>query len=101
MIDEVDVFFSKDFHGNVYTPACKIQKTEIIALIDYIWANRYHKLTLNKVLSTSEYKAVLSCFPGWEEFIKEAAKNLICDLANFSSHSYEVSKKLQKIGYKD
>lgn len=45
MIDEVDVFFSKDFHGNVYTPACRLQRPEITALIDMIWAHRTEKIS--------------------------------------------------------
>lgn len=43
----------------------------------------------------------MACYPKWEELIIEASKTLIADLFNFSSHSYEISKKHQKIGYKD
>ena len=39
LIDEVDVFFSDEFYGRVYTPAARLESSEISALIDLIWKN--------------------------------------------------------------
>lgn len=40
IIDEVDVFFSKDFFGKLYSPATTIKSPEIEALANYIWNHR-------------------------------------------------------------
>lgn len=40
MIDEVDVFFSKDFYGNTYSPQAIIQNPSVIALLDLVWSMR-------------------------------------------------------------
>ena len=49
LIDEVDVFFSKDFYGNVYLPQASLTDPTIEKLIKFIWENRDSNLTLNKV----------------------------------------------------
>jgi len=55
MVDEVDVFFGKDFYGNLYKPLAKLKDPTIIELTNYIWNNRNSKLTLQTIQSTSEY----------------------------------------------
>ena len=40
LIDEVDVFFSREFYGNLYTPSVSLRDPTIIALANYIWENR-------------------------------------------------------------
>ncbi|CAF4090243.1 unnamed protein product, partial [Rotaria sordida] len=39
LIDEVDVFFSREFYGNLYTPAASLRDSTIISLTNYIWTN--------------------------------------------------------------
>jgi len=83
LIDEVDVFFSKDFYGNIYTPSAKLKDPTIIELTNYIWNNRNSKLTLQIIESTNEYKACCDRFKDWGELIKEAVKDMLADLTNF------------------
>ena len=40
LIDEVDVFFSKDFYGNSYRPSLNLTEKTIGDLIWWIWKNR-------------------------------------------------------------
>lgn len=40
MIDEVDVFFSKEFYNQSYTPIAEIKNPAITELFDYLWNNR-------------------------------------------------------------
>jgi hypothetical protein len=40
LIDEVDVFFSKDFYGNTYSPSASLRDPTINELIKYIWSQR-------------------------------------------------------------
>ncbi|CAF2540249.1 unnamed protein product [Rotaria sp. Silwood2] len=97
LIDEVDVFFSRDFYGNIYIPATSLKDPSITLLINYIWAQRKSKLTLNRVQGTQEYKNCCIRFPKWELLIQEAIKDMISDVKSFESHNYVV--KEDKIGY--
>ncbi|CAF4529650.1 unnamed protein product [Rotaria sp. Silwood2] len=97
LIDEVDVFFSREFYGNVYTPSASLQDSTITSLINLIWTKRKSKLKLNRVISTDEYKACCDRFPNWEPLIREAVQDMLSDVNNFESHDYVVSQ--DKIGY--
>ncbi|CAF4742661.1 unnamed protein product, partial [Rotaria sp. Silwood2] len=97
LIDEVDVFFNKDFYGNVYTPSTTLRDPTITSLINFIWRERKSKLNLDKVKFTNEYKACCQRFPNWELLIEEAVKDMIFDVNNFESHDYVVQQ--DKIGY--
>jgi len=44
LIDEVDVFFSDSFFGNVYIPAAEIKHNAVSVLCDYIWEERQNKI---------------------------------------------------------
>ncbi|CAF2749575.1 unnamed protein product [Rotaria sp. Silwood2] len=63
LIDDVDVFFSREFYGNVYTPSASLQDPTITSLINLIWTQRKSKLKLNRVIATNEYKACCDRFP--------------------------------------
>ncbi|CAF4908972.1 unnamed protein product, partial [Rotaria sp. Silwood1] len=97
LIDEVDVFFSRDFYGNVYTPAVSLKEPTVTSLVDYIWTQRKSNLTLNKIKDTHEYRNCCTRFPKWELLIQEAIKDMLFDVNNFESHNYVI--KEDKIGY--
>ncbi|CAF4669347.1 unnamed protein product [Rotaria sp. Silwood1] len=97
LIDEVDVFFSRDFYGNVYIPSANLRDPTITSLINFIWSQRKSNLKLNQVEATAEYKACCHTFPTWEPLIREAVKDIIDDVHNFESYDYVV--KEDKIGY--
>ncbi|CAF2919583.1 unnamed protein product [Rotaria sp. Silwood2] len=99
LIDEVDVFFSQDFYGNVCTPSTSLRDPTITSLTNFIWTQRKSKLNLNQVKATPEYVACSNRFPNWEPLILEAVKSLIYDVISFESHNYIV--KEDKIGYKE
>jgi hypothetical protein len=46
LIDEVDVFFRRDFYGNVYTPSSHVHDPTILSLMNMVWQQRKSKLTL-------------------------------------------------------
>ncbi|CAF3928319.1 unnamed protein product [Rotaria sordida] len=72
LIDEVNVFFSQDFYGNVYASSASLRDPTITLLVNFIWKARKSKLNLNKVKVTN-------------------------DVNNFDSPRYEVNHN--KIGY--
>ena len=101
MIDEVDVFFSKEFYGSSYCPQTNIQHVSIKNLCDYIWENKEVKLYLKQIKETTQYKDVTTAFPGWGEVIDEAIKSMLDSVHNYEQQDYVVSKEVDKIGYKE
>ncbi len=74
LIDEVDVFFSRDFYGSVYTPSASLKDSTITNLVQYIWKQRKNGLIWRKVQNTPEYNACQNKFPNWILLIDEAIK---------------------------
>ncbi|CAL6013594.1 Helicase-related_protein [Hexamita inflata] len=99
MIDEVDVFFNKDFYGNVYQPMAKIQDKYVQALIDYIWKNKDDKEKMKKttIMDSPAYKDC--CSRVNVDMLNEALKDLMNDVRTFHEREYIVHNGL--IGYKD
>ena len=44
MIDEVDVFFSKEFFNKAYVPLAEIRHEKISKLLDFIWFGKDKKV---------------------------------------------------------
>lgn len=100
LIDEVDVFFSKDFYGNVYTPSTEIKHPSVSYLIDYIWSKRNERIKINEVRQTEEYKASIEIFnTKYAYLLDEAVKDMICDVVEVDNHDYYQENGM--IGYKD
>ncbi|ETO08017.1 hypothetical protein RFI_29373 [Reticulomyxa filosa] len=99
LIDEVDVFFNKDFYGNCYSPAATLRHDTITKLIDFIWKDRDSYLKLADVRQSNEYKACLNILKKWSVLLDEAIKDMLNDVQIFESHGYQVSN--DKIGYKE
>ena len=97
LIDEVDVFFSQEFYGNLYTPSASLKDPTITSLVQYIWTQRKSQLNLRKIRMTPEYGACSTKFPEWMLLIDEAIKDMVADVKSFESHDYVVKK--DKIGY--
>ena len=100
LIDEVDVFFSKDFYGAVYTPTAKIYDPSISNLAKVIWEKRDKSLNF-KQLTNSEpvYKNCVDKFGTKSFIVEEATKDMLLDLKSFGSHDYVV--KNDRIGYRE
>jgi hypothetical protein len=105
LVDEVDVFFTKDFYGNSYTPLARLKDPLIANLMKYIWKNRktfqINKNTkdrLNQIEATQEFKACIGKYKEWEFLFKESVKDMLADLDGFRE-DYTVLD--DKIGYKE
>jgi hypothetical protein len=101
LIDEVDVFFNKDFYGNLYRPLARLAHPTIAALINYVWSIRNNKneLTISKIKQAKEYTDCCNKFSEWTQLIEECVKAMLYDLRSFESQEYVVIS--DKIGYKD
>eukprot|EP01041_Mallomonas_annulata_P002329 gene2329-4529_t len=107
LIDEVDVFFSSDFYGNLYKPVTTIQDPIITYIILYIWNNNSINNSRNlktgirfdDVRKTSEYAAIISKYSHWKDLIENSIRMMLFDLKTFDAHEYVVQDDM--IGYKD
>ncbi len=103
LVDEVDVFFTKDFYGSTYNPACDLRHESISELIQQVWDQSHLgspvQLNLDIVKRWSVYDKVCAAFPSWEFLIDAAITQMIVDLRDFPSHEYVVRDG--KIGYSE
>ncbi len=103
LIDEVDVFFSKEFYGNRYQPSLSLRDDCLSGLISMIWRERSNPNLdqLEELTETPEFKSCLERFGSdWEPLIIEAMKDMIYELRTFETgHEYIVQD--DQIGYKE
>ncbi|CAF4739828.1 unnamed protein product, partial [Rotaria sp. Silwood2] len=59
-LNEVDIFFSPEFYGNLYTPVASLRDPTITALVYLIWNQRNSKMNINQVKNTAEYQACIN-----------------------------------------
>jgi len=101
LFDEVDIFFSKEFHGKMYSSSL-IHKHKIITeLFEFIWSKR--SIDSDEIIpvikESTEYKNCKEMFNDWDKLLDESLKDILLDLYNFESHQYFAINN--KIGYKD
>jgi len=100
LLDEVDVFFSPEFLGNVYKPMETLRGKIIEEVLDYIWRNRKNDdLSFRIIKESEEYKRLVRNYDTWEILIENAMKNMIYDLKNWNNHEYIVKNDM--IAYKE
>ena len=98
LIDEVDVFFSKEFFGASYNPSAVVKNPLITKLFGFCWSNK-SKITKKLVMESMEYKECVKAFPKMEKLLKEAVLDLLCVVKMDLPQNYEV--KNDRIGYKE
>lgn len=101
LIDEVDVFFNKDFYGNMYRPLAKLKDATVARLIQYVWDNRANvaALRLSAIQASAPYQACIARFREYAFLIEESVKVMLGDIKTFESHDYIVLNG--QIGYKE
>eukprot|EP00035_Acanthoeca_spectabilis_P015561 m.311601 g.311601 ORF g.311601 m.311601 type:complete len:3639 (+) comp16386_c0_seq3:125-11041(+) len=99
IVDEVDVFFSQSYYGQVYVPAAVIRHQTVNTLVLSIWKLREKKPTVKDIKATTEYKECVAHFGQWSQLIVEAVGDMLVDVNRFDSAPYVVKKNM--IGYKD
>jgi len=101
LFDEIDVFFSKEFHGKIYSSCLLHKHPTINDLFKFIWNNRstVRDEFLKLIKESSEYNQCKEIFNNWGNLLDENIKDILNDLSNFESHQYLTVNN--KIGYKD
>jgi len=95
IIDEVDVFFSKEFFGQLYRPATTVKSADIESLVNYVWNNK-DTITLKDAENSAEFKKCLDAYPKIPQLLKYNLIDMISSVRNFQ-HVYVVHDN--KIGY--
>lgn len=62
LVDEVDVFFGKEFFGKFYSPSTSIKGPLIEDLVTYVWNNR-GSITFRQLVDSEEFKKCLKEYP--------------------------------------
>jgi hypothetical protein len=96
-----DVFFNKDFYGNLYCPSLRLKDDKITALINKIWKERNSpNFNFSAIKSFKEYSICCDIFEDKFKFLlEENVKMILSDLKSFDKHDYVI--KDDKIGYKE
>jgi len=96
IIDEVDVFFKKDFYGSIYNVFGQIHDEAVANLMQHIWDTyhqRKHGCSLERVQESIEYEACLKLFQEdqtREAIFVELVKTMIHDFKDVDSEEYRV-----------
>jgi len=101
LFDEVDIFFSKEFHGKLYTSSLIYKNKAITDLFMLIWNIRKTPMDLliSSIRDTDEFTKCKELFNDYDQLLEEQLKDILNDLDNFESHQYFVLNN--KIGYKE
>ena len=99
LIDEVDVFFSKEFYGNSYQPVLRLKDETITKLIELIWNYRAN-INFEYVSSSQEFLNCEKKFSKWTSLIKKCISSIVFCFQNYSNSNSEYKIIDDKIGYK-
>eukprot|EP01041_Mallomonas_annulata_P009370 gene9370-19434_t len=104
LIDEVDVFFSKDFFGATYNPIATFKSEETVSILTYIFTYRMNSLTLDQIKALPAYTALINkCYDEVIPVIDQQIKAMLRDVKTFNDPPYEVvivEGVGKRIGYK-
>ena len=106
VVDEVDVFFKKDFYGKLYRPFFLLKSEAITDLMNWIWQQHKNNkvLSVYTVKSSDFYRACCSQYPNFEFLIDSGIENLLRDLKFYrqeDGHEYLVEKCQIMYRYQD
>jgi hypothetical protein len=104
LIDEVDVFFSDDFFGGTYNPACTVSGPEVVEMLQHIWNTRRCRLSLESIQQLGVYQELKAKFvPAAYCILDLQIREMLDDVNNFQNPRYEVVPDADgdvKIGYR-
>eukprot|EP01041_Mallomonas_annulata_P001680 gene1680-3252_t len=105
LIDEVDVFFSKDFFGASYNPGGSYRSDETVAILTHIFDHRDNSLTLEHIKALPAYTALINkCYDEVTLLLDTEIKSMLRDVKKFNNPPYEVVTVEgvgKMIGYKE
>jgi hypothetical protein len=82
LIDEVDIFFGKDFYGNTYNPATLISNTETFEILNLIY-NHQANVDMNVVSKTKFYTDLMKAYPKLQPLFDHEIRKMLQDITCF------------------
>jgi len=82
LIDEVDVFFGKDFYGNTYNPATLISNNETFEILHLIYNHRA-SVDMNIVSKTKFYADLMKAYPKLQPLFDLEIRKMLQDIKCF------------------
>lgn len=106
LVDEVDMFFGKDFYGKTHNQIVLIDAPEVSAILREVWGRRHSPDTphciAKAIQQTSQhYRALLHRFPGWAYIIENEVTAMCHDMREFDTPQYHFSRATDSIGYRN
>ena len=103
LVDEVDVFFGKEFYGQTYNQVAHLQNDDITSLIRRIWNNKASKPSLYSIKSEAweEYQRIKDTFAQWMDVIDVEIKLMCSQVTKYKDPEPHYNRHKDLIGYKD
>jgi len=104
LIDEVDVFFDRDFYGSSYNPSTYIRDKDINEIMEYIWKNRTNQAQLVQVRKQPPYIRLQEKYAKFLGVISNGVSKMVADVTQFDNPPYVVTQDetgRSVIGYKE
>jgi hypothetical protein len=90
LIDEVDVFFKKDFYGNMYAPLATLKSQAFEALATHAWSLHVKgKCTFAQLERTPALTELLGLYGDNKDIIVECIKQMTVDLRSTDDHEQQ------------
>jgi len=103
LVDEVDVFFGKDFYGQTRSYPHFFCTPESKAIIQSIWENRskFHTCTERyaDVVKSAAYTHICKAHPDWEFLLEHEVQKMCRQVGEFENHEYKFDRALNSVGY--
>jgi SecA DEAD-like domain len=104
LLDEVDVFFSREFYGATYNPSTTLKNHQVTEILEYIWKNRNNSKMLPDVQNLPAYKDLIAKYSHVQQIIANAVTRMIAEVNKFNEPPYYCVKNAfgqLEIGYKE
>ena len=99
-IDEVDVFFEKQFFGAIYQPYSFIKEDSFRNMLQMMWEKKKGGCrSYQEVVKAPEFTECLEKYSDWQELVKEQSTAVYEDLTGMDTHTDYKIKDGDKIGY--
>jgi len=104
LVDEVDVFFGRDFYGQTYNQVAMMQSEEVFEIMIFLWEHREERskpfLTLKMLKEgCAAYSSLLSKYSDWKFFLERETEAMCEDLHSYDKTPFHYDRERQKIGY--
>ena len=103
LVDEVDVFFGREFYGSTYNQVVEFREPEVATILKRIWeahTRAGHRLRLNDIKSMSAYKSLLNKMAAFAFLLDNEIALMLNQVRRVDDILYYLDSKNDRIGYK-